>query len=210
MKTDDLIEALSRNLEPAPKPPRWREAAILAAGFGGGIVLLLTFFGLRPDIGVATIPVLLKAAFSGVLAALCLPAALDLARPGRGLGWRIAGGGALIAVLAASAIIALIGAEPGKRIIALTGGGFPWCLVFIPFLAVPTAIALGALFKAMAPTRLTLSGAAIGAAAGSFGALTYAMYCPVDSVAFVIVWYSVAIGICAAIGALLGGRLLRW
>ena len=40
--------------------------------------------------------------------------------------------------------------------------------------------------------------------------MAYAMYCPVDSVAFVTTWYAVAIGLCAAVGAIVGTRLLRW
>ena len=42
------------------------------------------------------------------------------------------------------------------------------------------------------------------------GAMAYAMYCPIDSAAFVVTWYAVAIGLCAAIGALVGSILLRW
>jgi hypothetical protein len=40
--------------------------------------------------------------------------------------------------------------------------------------------------------------------------MAYAMYCPVDSVAFVTTWYVVAIALCAALGAVVGARLLRW
>ena len=40
--------------------------------------------------------------------------------------------------------------------------------------------------------------------------MAYAMYCPTDSVAFVTTWYALAIAVCAALGALLGSRLLRW
>ncbi|MBL8531151.1 MAG: DUF1109 family protein, partial [Hyphomonadaceae bacterium] len=61
-----------------------------------------------------------------------------------------------------------------------------------------------------APTRLALAGAAIGAISGGVGAMAYAMYCPTDSVAFVTTWYSLAIALCAAIGAGVGSRLLRW
>jgi hypothetical protein len=66
------------------------------------------------------------------------------------------------------------------------------------------------LARSLAPTRLTLSGAALGALSGGLGAMAYAMYCPVDSVAFVTTWYVVAIAICAALGAVIGSRLLRW
>jgi hypothetical protein len=64
--------------------------------------------------------------------------------------------------------------------------------------------------RAFAPTRLALAGAAIGAFAGGVGAMAYAMYCPTDSVAFVTTWYTVAIAVCAALGALVGSKFLRW
>jgi hypothetical protein len=40
--------------------------------------------------------------------------------------------------------------------------------------------------------------------------MVYAMFCSVDSVAFVTIWYVVGIGLAAAIGAMVGARLLRW
>src|SRR5690606_11552419 len=104
-----------------------------------------------------------------------------------------------------------MGADPGERMEKLMGpSGMPWCLVLIPILAAPTAALLLWLMRSFAPTRLALSGAAIGALSGGVGAMAYAMYCPTDSLPFVVTWYSLAIGLCAALGAGLGSRLLRW
>jgi hypothetical protein len=64
--------------------------------------------------------------------------------------------------------------------------------------------------RAFAPTRLMLTGAAIGALSGGVAAMAYAMYCPTDSVAFVTTWYALAIAVCAALGAVVGSRFLRW
>ena len=55
-----------------------------------------------------------------------------------------------------------------------------------------------------------MTGAAIGALSGGVSAMAYAMYCPTDSVAFVTTWYTLAIAVCAALGALVGSRFLRW
>jgi hypothetical protein len=103
-----------------------------------------------------------------------------------------------------------MGEMPENRMQAWTGGAFPWCLVLIPLLATPTAALLVWTLRAFAPTRLTLMGAAVGGLSGGVGAMAYAMYCPVDSVAFVVTWYSLGIAIAAALGALIGPRLLRW
>jgi hypothetical protein len=82
--------------------------------------------------------------------------------------------------------------------------------VLIPILAVPAAALLTWFMRAFTPTRITLTGAAIGALSGGVSAMAYAMYCPTDSVAFVTTWYTLAIAVCAALGALVGSRFLRW
>lgn len=211
MKTDDLIEALARGGEPVPAArPKRRLAAALAVGLAIAAALVLASVGLRPDIGVALIPVLLKAGFSAAAAAVLLPLLMRLLRPGRPLGWRIGAVAGFAALCALLTVIALAGAEPGQRFKVWMGGGLPWCVVVIPLLAAPAAGALILLARAFAPTRLTLTGAALGGLAGGIGAMAYAMYCPVDQVAFVATWYAAGIGLSAAIGALLGAHLLRW
>lgn len=211
MKTDDLIEALARSPEPPPAPNHGlRFALALFAGLAVAATLLVTFWSLRPDIGVAIMPVMMKAGFSAAAAAVALPVLLQLAMPGRPLGWRIAGLAGFFILAAAIVAVALIGAEPGERLRLWTGGAFPWCLVIIPLLAAPTAMLLARLLRELAPTEMRASGAALGAVSGGIGAMAYAMYCPIDSVAFVATWYSVAIALCAVIGSVLGARLLRW
>ncbi|HVZ99401.1 MAG TPA: DUF1109 domain-containing protein [Caulobacterales bacterium] len=211
MKTEDLIDLLARDVPPAERP-QWRRrlALTLLVGFAIALILTALSIGLRPDIGVALGPVLLKAGFSALGAAVALPLAARLMRPGRALGWRVAAVLIFFGVCALAAAIALIGMAPEKRLAMWLGGGFPWCLVLIPIFATPTAIGLVWLVRGLAPTRLTLSGAAIGAVSGSIGALAYSMHCPIDSVPFVATWYAAAIALCAAIGAVLGSRLLRW
>ena len=170
----------------------------------------MSFFAIRPDIGVSTVAVLLKAGFAAAAASAVLPALLALSKPGRPLSGRLKAIGGFFGLAALIAIIALIGAEPGERMSAWTGGGFPWCVVMIPLLATPTAALLAFVLRDLAPTRLRLTGAVLGAVSGGIGAMVYAMYCPMDSVAFVATWYAVGIGLSAAIGALVGSWLLRW
>lgn len=211
MKTDQLIDVLARGVEPAPRARPWLKLSLTLA-FGLVLALLLVTFwlGLRPDIGVAPWPVLFKAAFSAAAAAVILPLAMRLARPGRPLGWRIGAIGVFVALAGLAAIVALAGESPAQRMQAWMGGGFPWCLVAVPVLATPAAAALLWAMRAFAPTQLTLAGAAVGALSGGVGAIAYSMYCPIDSVAFVTTWYVAAIALCAALGALIGARLLRW
>jgi hypothetical protein len=211
MKTDDLIDMLARNVEPAERP-KWRMRMMLTllGGLVIALALVITFMGMRPDIGTATWAVLLKAAFSAAAAATILPLAMRLMRPGAPIGWRLAAVLIFAGVSLLAAFIALMGMPSEARIHAWMGGGFPWCIVLIPLLAAPAAALMVWLARSLAPTRLTLSGAAIGGLSGGLGAIAYAMYCPVDSVAFVTTWYVVAIAICAAHGAVIGSKLLRW
>jgi hypothetical protein len=211
MKTDDLIEALSRGSETAEKRSlSQRFGFALAIGLLLGAGLLVTLFGVRPDIGAAYLPVMMKAGFSALAAGVCLPLLMRLSRPGQPLDRRVAAIGGFLGLGAVVVGLALWGADPTDRVKALMGGAFPWCVVIIPVLAAPTAALLGFLVRDLAPTRLTMTGAALGAVSGGVGAMAYAMYCPVDSVAFVVTWYAVAIALCAVIGAVIGARLLRW
>jgi hypothetical protein len=106
--------------------------------------------------------------------------------------------------------ITLFTTAPGQRFEAFTGGGFPWCIVLIPFFGLPTAALLMWVLKDAAPTRLALAGASVGALSGGIGAMVYAMFCPIDSLAFVTIWYVAGIGVASAIGAFVGVKLLRW
>jgi hypothetical protein len=211
MKTEDLIDALAN--EPAPPKaaaPLARVAVALVAGLMGGGALLAVSLGVRPDIGVALATVMLKAGFAGAATAVVAPLLLRLARAGRAGGWRLAAIGGFAALCVLVVAVTLLGAEPGKRFALWMGGAFPWCVAIIPALAAPTALLLVRVLRDLAPTDLSATGATVGAVAGGIGAMVYAMYCPVDSAAFVITWYAVGIAVAAALGALLGPRLLRW
>lgn len=211
MKTDDLIDMLAKNVEPAERQHwRMRMMLTLLGGLAIAAALVLTFMHMRPDIGTSTTAVLLKAAFSAAAAATIMPLAMRLMRPGSPLGWRLLAGLIFAGVSLLAAFIALMGTPSEARMHAWMGGGFPWCVVLIPIFAAPAAALMVWLARSLAPTRLTLSGAAIGALSGGVGAMAYAMYCTVDSVAFVTTWYVAAIAICAALGAILGSKLLRW
>lgn len=211
MKTDDLIDALAREPAPPPEPPPSRRVALaLALGLAIGVVMLVAFFGLRPDLGGARMPVMMKAMFSALAASVALPVLMQLAKPGRPLGWRLAAIGGFVLLCAGLVGVALIGGDPTERFQLWMAGAFPWCVAIIPLLAAPTALLLARLLRDLAPTNLRASGAALGAVAGGIGAMVYAMYCPVDSVAWVVTWYTVAIALCAVLGAFAGARLLRW
>jgi hypothetical protein len=185
-------------------------AVTLIAGLIVAALLVSIGLGVRPDIGVAGMPVMMKALFAALAAAVILPVAVQLMKPGRPLGWRVGAVVVFVGLCAIATIVALMGEMPERRFETWMGGAVPWCVVLIPILAAPVAALLTWFMRAFTPTRITLAGAAIGALSGGVGAMAYAMYCPTDSVAFVTTWYTLAIAVCAALGALIGSKFLRW
>ncbi|TIP83456.1 MAG: DUF1109 family protein, partial [Mesorhizobium sp.] len=104
-------------------------------------------------------------------------------------------------------LLSVPAAEWGRR---LVGSNMVICLSFIPLIGIgPLAVFL-AVLRYGAPTRPVLAGAVAGLLAGGLAATFYAAHCFDDSPLFVATWYTIAIAILAALGAL-GGRLfVRW
>jgi len=92
----------------------------------------------------------------------------------------------------------------------LLGGSARVCPLSIAVISSPLFAALMWTLRGLAPTRLRLTGAVAGAAAGALGALVYTLHCPELAAPFLAVWYVCGILIPMSIGASLGPRLLRW
>jgi hypothetical protein len=145
-----------------------------------------------------------------VAAAAAAPLLFELARPNTRvkhvLAPAIGFAGASVAIATAAYMLT----TPDGRMAAWFGGGVPECLYRIPLLAIPIAAALVFAVRGLGATRLTLAGGAIGAVSGSLAAIAYASCCPMDSALYVASWYLAAILFCAAIGAPVIGRALKW
>ena len=212
--TPELIDQLSGDLSATPKgvvARRVVRGVVIGAAIAAAVVL--TLWGLRPDMAnaIASFAFWVKLAYPAVLVALGLAAALRLARPDV----RVArntwiGMGLVLAVMAGLASAELWHVPPdtyGRVIMGSTAATCPW---LIALLAVPVmAITLGVL-RRMAPTRLTLAGAAAGLTAGATAAFVYAWSCGETALPFVLIWYGIGIAIPAVAGALLGRVALRW
>jgi hypothetical protein len=212
MKTADLISALaadSRPVEPAPVMGLLAAASLLGA-FATGLVLA-AWLGLRPlGPAVHTGPFWMKAAYTLALGLAGFLLACRLARPGSRPG-RLP----MIALLAmlvmlGLSVLELSRAPPGSMRSILMGHTAAVCSLRILVLSVP--VYFGAIFalRRLAPTRLALTGAAAGMLAGGLGASVYGLYCDESAATFVVMWYTLGIAASAAVGALIGSRLLRW
>lgn len=213
MRTDQLIAMLASNPE-VVEPRVWRRRYALALGAGvvGATLLMVMLLGVRPDLAAAArLPMFwVKLAFPAVLAAVALLVAMRLSRPGVQLG-RL--GSALAAPVLAMWLlgaVALIGAAPEDRGMLIWGETWAACLVNVTLLSMPALVALLWVMKTLAPTQPAWAGAAAGLLAGALGATVYALHCPEMDAPFLGVWYLLGMLIPAAVGAVVGSRLLRW
>jgi len=212
MKTDDLIAMLASDAD-AVAPRVWlqRYALVMGAGLAGATLLMVLLLGVRPDIAEAVrLPMFwVKLAFPAALAAGALLAAVRLSRPGVAIGRAGAMLAAPVLVIWALAAVALLG-TPEDRSMLVWGETWAACLVNIPLLSVPAFVAGFWAMKTLAPVRPALAGAAAGLLAGALSAVAYALHCPELAAPFIGLWYLLGMLIPAALGALIGPRLLRW
>lgn len=213
MKTEELIAALANNAE-AVEPHVLRRRYAFALGWGAfGVTLLMAILlGVRPDMAEAMrLPMFwVKLAFPAALFAGALFAVLRLSRPGARLGRVPAAVAAPVLAMWLLGAVVLLGAAPAQRGELIFGDSWNSCPFTIALLSVPLFGASLWAMKGLAPTQLALAGGAAGLLAGAGGALLYALYCTEMAAPFIAVWYLLGMLIPAALGAVLGPRLLRW
>lgn len=211
MTTDDLVADLSRGLSAVrPSRHRLRLAVAAVAGLALSMILLLLIFGVRADFSPTSGPVLLKAVYGLTAAAATAPFLLEVSRPSTSVGreflpiWIFAALNVLVGILV------MVLTPLDLRMSAWTSDQFPECLYRIPLLSLPIAMALTLAVRGLGATRLTLAGSAIGAVSGSLAAIVYAGCCPADSILYVVSWYLASVLLCAAAGAVVLSRMLKW
>lgn len=210
MKTDDLIRALAADQKTIAAPPGRILPLALAGGFALAAVLFFAKIGLRPDFmtHLSSVRFDFKFVVALILAASAAVLVLRLARPGAAVSaFVLLAAPVALAIGIGLELMAVPSADWGRRLI---GRNATFCLVNLPMLAAPVLLAILLALRHGAPTRPALTGAAAGLLAGGLGAFLYAAHCPDDSPLFIATWYSLAILIVTAAGALIGHRLLRW
>lgn len=212
MKTGDLIRALAADSEVHPMPPGRALALALIPGVAIALSLHFAVLGLRPHLLtlLGEPRLLFKLCLTFLLVALSGPLVLRLVRPGAGvrrMTLLLAIVPALLVAAILAELLAVPAAEWGQRLI---GSNAMFCLKTIPFLSAAPLVAVLLALRQGAPEHPALAGAGAGLFAGAIGAAFYATHCPDDSPLFVAAWYTLGIGIVAAIGAVVGRRLLRW
>lgn len=213
LRTNDLIDMLAAAQQPQPASPPWTAmAAGLATGLAAALLLMAATLGVRPDLVVSLgdFTLWLKFGFSALVLLAGGMAARQLSLPGKewnGAGFVLS---LIFVIVVVWALVDLAGRPPAEWAPCIVGQGWLTCLVAIPLLSLPTMVMMGAAMRRMAPTRLHLAGTLLGLASGGAAAFAFTLACQDDAVPFVAVWYSLALGISALLGRLLGPRLLRW
>jgi hypothetical protein len=144
------------------------------------------------------------------LACAAILATARLSRPGARLGRVWTGLAAPVALTSIGALAVLWFAPHEARLALLMGHTWRTCSLNIALLSVPGLVAILAVVRSLAPTRLPLAGATAGLLAGAVGALAYCLRCPETSMPFWATWYLLGMAIPAVVGALLGRLVLRW
>lgn len=213
MKTDDLINALSTDLEPASRRELDRRmliwlipaAGVVLAGVGG-------WLGFRSDLGPAMLgPVFwAKAAYTIALAVGGFWLLGRLGRPGASARAPLLFLIAVLAVVVGMAAFELLAMPAPDRMPAVMGDSARVCAPNIALLSLLAAPFVFRAARAFAPTRPGLAGAAAGLLTSGLATTLYGLHCPEHTAAFVAVWYSLGMGI-AVIGGFVAGRLaFRW
>jgi len=212
MNTDRFIRTLAADNAYRPRPVSF---TLMLALLAAAPVTLLMFFaglGIRPDVMTAMHNPFfcLKFAVTLALAIAAIAVSLHLSRPEASLG-----GFAWLLLVPAGFLFAGISGEmmlPQRlpMVTRLVGHNSRICMTAIPLMSLP--ILTGALIglRHGAPARPALTGAFAGMLSAGLAATLYASHCTDDSPLFVVTWYTIAIALVTAIGALAGSKLLRF
>jgi hypothetical protein len=213
MKTERLIEMLSTNIEPVnPQELRTSMAWALVLGGAAAFCLMLSTVSLRVDLGARSSLwfVALKLLFALTVVGTGLAFLGRAVRPGQDARTPFQLAFLPFIAVGVAAVIELAFGLSTVPHPMTTGTHWVMCLYCIPlFAAIPFVLLVWAL-RLGAPTNLRRTGAMAGLVAGAVGAAAYAFHCPDDSLPFIALWYGASIAVCAAVGATLGPRVLRW
>ena len=212
MDTEQLIRTLAEDNAHRARPVGFALMLALIAAAPVSLLMFFTELGIRPDLMTAMRNPFfdLKFAVTLALAIAAIAVSLHLSRPEaslRGFGWLL--------LIPAGLLTAGIGGEmmmPQRlpMMTRLVGSNSRVCLTAIPLLSLPLLVAALIGLRHGAPSRPALAGAFAGLMSAGLAATLYASHCIDDSPLFVATWYTLATLVVAAVGALVGARVLRF
>lgn len=180
----------------------WRLVEIAAAGALTGVLMILAWLDVRPDLPVAAAQPFfwIKAAYPAAAAACAMVAATRMARLRPGGVRALAVAGAL-----ACALLIVGGVQAsGMTIDALTALYWPnaaLCLGNILLIAAPMLALVAAGLRDVDLERPAPTGFACGLFCGGVAATVNGLHCWERTYAFVGLWFTLAMLLCGAVGA---------
>lgn len=212
MKNDDFfLASLVDDLSPV-RPLNARQGLLwpLAVAFVA-IIAIMSLIGARADL-IAGTPhpmFLLRSGILLLLGVVSAGAAASLASPSVGnvpSAWKMA-----LAAACTFPISALV--------VSLTGGAIglterisdglsclSWSICVAAMISVPLVLFL----RSGAPVQTNRAGLLVGLSGGALGAFTFNFHCPYNDIAYIGLWYSLAVGACAVVGRLVVPHLIKW
>ena len=213
MKTDDFVSMLASGVAPVdPDVSGKRFRLAVSAGALGALLVMLAVFGLNPNLRAASaLPMFwVKLVFPAALGVVAVLLPQRLSHPGMRLGAAAKAWLGPVVAMALLALLVCMDAAPAERPDMLYGSTWKTCSRNIAIVAAPVFAGVLWAMKGLAPTRLVLAGASAGLLAGAVGTVVYALHCQEMAAPFIFVWYGAGMLLCAAIGAVLGPKVLRW
>ena len=214
MRTDELINTLVADhaVQPRPKPVGHGLVMAIIGGLAISGALFALTLGVRPDIvsALGTWRFDLKLSVNLVLMIAATWVALRLSSPTTK---PLSAMRPLLVptlLLLAAAMYELVTVPASAWPSRAMGVNGVMCLASIIFLSVLPLTATVYALRQGAPTSPAVVGAVGGLLAGALGATVFAMHCTNDSPLFVAIWYTLAIGLTAIVGLLVGQYVLRW
>lgn len=211
MRTEDLIQSLTKDMTPTPSIQR----QLMIPTIVGGVIafgLVALWLGFRPDIMVAwAVPMFwMKAAYTALIGLAGFACVRLLARPIGGARREFVLALTVFGLIFLGGLMQFAMTDASDRMPLLTGGSWHVCSQNIVILGAPILGLTLFVMRSLAPTKLMAAGAAAGLFAGGLAATIYGLHCPEHALTFVAVWYSLGMALLTAAGALLGPWVLRW
>ena len=213
MKTDELVELLSIQVEPVKATHLRRTLWLaLAVGIGITVCLMLALFGVPASAFGAADHRIQAVSFLFALSLVAIGAhfLVTVARPGEPGRKGLLLMGLVFLVLLSAGLIALMLSPRAAWHAMLFSPQWSMCLICIPLFAIAPFAALIWALRRAAPTHPVLTGATAGIIAAASGAAIFSCCIPGSSLPFVTVWYGGVILLCALAGAVISPWFLRW
>jgi hypothetical protein len=213
MNTQELISLLSKDAQlPTSTPPVKRFAAALGISLVVCLTLVSVFWGINAELtALMQLPAFwLKQVWLVALTACSWALVQRLSQPAAQT--RAPAIAVAITLVAMLALGAMQWMQPGEATRTELWQGVSWttCAISITVLALPVLGTLLWTLRDLAPTRPHLTGAIAGLLAGAWGGMAYSLHCPETAFTFLALWYGAGLAVVTGLGAVLGGRVLRW